>query len=220
MPLVSLLWAVDTHSGASCGTLLQHTDCNTLQHNATHHYWRCYGQLAHMLELLAAPCCWPSATSAVSHQEYDGALQVCCSVLQCAAACCSVLPCVAVCCSVLQCVAVCCRCLTQPHHLIKCIISPMSFKRGLSCTLAKEPYKSTKEPYKSPKEPYKSTKEASRAQKRALHASNVSFVESAYKRDLPNKPTNETYKSEHQKRPVHKFRETEKRDLKVKETWK
>ena len=36
-------------------------------------------------------------------------VEVCCSALQCLAVSCSVLQCLAVCCSVLQCVAVCCR---------------------------------------------------------------------------------------------------------------
>jgi len=51
-----------------------------------------------------------------SFERLQGAVAVCCSLLQCVAVCCSVLQCVAVCCSVLQCVA-------AYHGMFACLLS-------------------------------------------------------------------------------------------------
>jgi len=56
-------------------------------------------------------------------QKVYGALNLCCSVLQCVAVCCSVLQCAAVCCSALQCVAVCCsvlQCVAVCCRVLQC----------------------------------------------------------------------------------------------------
>ena len=100
------------HSSSSVSV----SDCNTLQHTATH---------CNTLLLSRRPgVSWIFAQRIGVCCSVLQCVAVCCCVLQSVAVCCSVLPCVTECYRVLQCVAVCCRvlhCVAECCSMLQCV---------------------------------------------------------------------------------------------------